>query len=153
MIVLNRNDAKILFFLRDKGVQTPSNLGILMKFKIEDAAAHMTKPLRRLVDMGLIRKEAKNKRVVQYRCIKLLPPMVITDDSPEKIEIRKADIHDDPYLPGLPNGFLPDALRPVTRPAPALTALLGKVFAPAMVAVLAFSMDVMQFADLADALA
>ncbi|QIV65830.1 hypothetical protein Cp1R7AA1_176 [Mesorhizobium phage Cp1R7A-A1] len=93
MIVLNNLDARILYHLRDKGPLSPTLIGHVFGFDYDDASAHVTKPLRRLLALGLIRKESKNKRIVEYRCIKVLPPMVIAPSN-EKVAIPKSLIKD-----------------------------------------------------------
>ncbi|RUW57120.1 hypothetical protein [Mesorhizobium sp. M8A.F.Ca.ET.021.01.1.1] len=124
-IVLNNFDARVVTHLQKNGPLTPTQIGCDFKFK-NDPASHVTKPIRRLLALGLIRKESTNKRLVQYRCIKVLPPLIIAEDPKEKVYIKKTEIADDPSVPGN-NPMLPDALKPPVGITPQMHQLLGRL--------------------------
>ena len=127
MIVLNRTDARVLFHLRDNGPESPSQIGLALDFNKDHPAAHVTRPLRRLLALNLIRKETKNKRVVEYRCIKLLPPLVLTDDM-DKIAIPKSQIRDIEEHPvNVPAALISKVLQPIHNDNRKITSLLLKL--------------------------
>ncbi|MBS3648712.1 hypothetical protein KEU06_08730 [Pseudaminobacter sp. 19-2017] len=107
MIILNEFQARVLYRLRDKGPMSPSDIGQDMGFDYEVAASSVMRPLRKLVGLNLVRREAKNKRVVKY-CVasKELPPIIISG----KTE----------------NPRPPLAIAPVTTPLPHLVTLAMK---------------------------
>ena len=67
--------------IRRVGPVTPSRLGMHLDFELEKASGHVNRPLKKLVDVGLIEKFSVNKRVVRYRnAHEILPPIIIKND-------------------------------------------------------------------------
>lgn len=67
--------------IRRVGPVTPSRLGLHLEFELEKASGHVTRPLKKLVEVGLIVKDATNQRVVRYKnAHEILPPIVIKND-------------------------------------------------------------------------
>lgn len=82
MIELNMMQARVLTLIWRYGPLTPSHIGLRMEFEFEEASARVTRPIKSLQEMGLIVREARNKRVVQYRTpTDVLPPFRVKKDS------------------------------------------------------------------------
>lgn len=51
------------------GPMGPVSLGLRLGFNYEKASSSVTRPLKKLVDAGLIKREETNKRVVRYSLV------------------------------------------------------------------------------------
>lgn len=80
LVKLSRLQAQVYFTAKRHGPLTPKHIGLHCGFRIEEASAKVTRPLRKLIKLGLIEEfERKNKRVVQYAAIHVVdPPFLLT---------------------------------------------------------------------------
>jgi predicted transcriptional regulator len=89
MIHLSEFHAKVFFMVRRVGPVTPTRLGLHFQFELDAASGHMRRPLKKLVELGLVERVAVNKRVVRYKSAHdIVPPMVIKND-PEGLIYEK----------------------------------------------------------------
>ena len=72
--VLSLLQARVYFTIRKFGVASPTRIGCHLQFDYEVAAPSVTRPLKGLIKMGLIRRIEINKRVVRYECAHETPP-------------------------------------------------------------------------------
>jgi len=80
-VELSTLQAQVLVTIRRFGPITPSHIGLRLDFEFEKASAHVTRPLKHLVTLGLVERVAVNKRVVSYQTTStILPPFRIKKD-------------------------------------------------------------------------
>lgn len=68
MITLSRLQARVYFTIRQFGAMGPKQIGGRLDFEYEVASARVTKPLKELVEKGLLTRTQVNKRLVSYAC-------------------------------------------------------------------------------------
>lgn len=69
--------ARVYFVVAQHGPIGPTKIGHHLEFSYNQASGSVMRPLRTLVKKGLIKKEAKNKRVVTYSTNHEVPPPLI----------------------------------------------------------------------------
>ena len=83
MYELSDLQARVYFVIRNHGPIGPTNIGLHLEFQHEYVSSKVRRPIAALVRKGLVKREAKNKRVVTYSSIhEHAPPLILT----EKVE-------------------------------------------------------------------
>lgn len=94
MIELNKLQARVLTVIWRNGPLTPSQIGLHMEFKFDEASQRVTRPIKFLQEKGLIVREARNARVVKYRTPSdTLPPIRLKKDDEGGTMLQKV-IHE-----------------------------------------------------------
>lgn len=80
--------ARVYFAIRDLGPIGPTQIGHHLDRRYEVAAAHVSRPIKRLIELGLIERIETNKRVVRFRILGNTPPFHIRADETDPVYIR-----------------------------------------------------------------
>lgn len=87
-ISISLHQARVYFVVKSKGPIGPSKIGHALDRKYESASTSVTRPLKRLVALGLVRRVAKNQRVVKFAAISEPPPFEIVADENDPHYVR-----------------------------------------------------------------
>lgn len=85
MIKLTLTQARVYFILREKGRLNVTQIAAHLDDRYAKPTSSVTRPLKALVDYGLVGREAKNRKIVTYGVvIENPPPFIIAGDDPDR---------------------------------------------------------------------
>lgn len=88
MISVSLSEARVYFIVKAHGPIGPSNIGFHLDKSYTTAAASVNRQLKKLVALGLVEKEAKNKRVVSFRVKGPTPIFHVRGDETDPVYLR-----------------------------------------------------------------